>query len=379
MLSERILPGSTVGIIGGRHISKMLVMSAKKYGLTVGILDPIKECPAAQVADWHILADYNDESALLELAQKSDVLIYETRNIDVTGIDFLKEVVSIPQGTFGLGVTQDRLIEREFLDNHSINILPYETAVLISDIKEAAQIVGYPCVVKGTRRYGGEEGIVVIENEEEVDLAVPLIQQGACIVEAYLPLKKEFFLSIGINQDGEYTLFPIVENVHNKSKKFKKIKAPIEFQDLDEATINQIHLITRVIATELNVSGVVGVEFFMTESGNLFVNEISSIAHESSSYSLDACDFSEYDIHIRGICNWPLPNVNQLLPAVTFNITDDNYDLILFLLGKKRQWHYHFYQYPKEVDVPVRGHVTILSKNIEETLQEIKHAGLLEE
>ncbi|MEG0285362.1 MULTISPECIES: 5-(carboxyamino)imidazole ribonucleotide synthase [Vagococcus] len=375
-MSEIILPGSTIGIIGGRHISKMLVMSAKKYGLTVGILDPLKNSPAAQVADWHIEAEYNDEHALLELAQKSDVLIYETRNLDTQAIDFLKDIVLIPQGTFGLGVTQDRLIERAFLDNHSINILPYETAVVISDIKEAAQIVGYPCVVKSTRRYGEEESIVVIQSEDEVDLAVPLIQQGACIVESYVSLKKELFLSIGINGNGEYSLFPIVETIHNKQGELKKIKAPIDIQELDDSTQNQIKLIARVIASELNVSGVVGVEFFINESGNLFVNEISSIAHESSSYSLDACDFSEYDIHIRGICNWPLPKIEQLRPAITFNITEDNYDTILFLLNKKRQWHFHFYQYPKEVGA-VKGHVTILSSNIEETIQEIKHAGLL--
>ncbi|MGF2055219.1 ATP-grasp domain-containing protein [Vagococcus fluvialis] len=372
-----ILPGSTVGIIGGRHISKMLVMSAKKYGLTVGILDPLEKCPASQVADWHIIGEYNDEGALLELAKRSDVLIYETRNIDINAIEFLKEIVSIPQGTFGLAITQDRLIEREFLDNNSINILPYETAVLISDIKEAAQIVGYPCVVKSVRRFGEEEGVVIIESEADVNLAVPLIQQGACMVEAYVPIKKELFLTIGINQEDEYTLFPIVETIHNSQGELRKIKAPIEFQDLDESTINQIELIARVVASELNVSGVVGIEFLINESGNLFVNEISSIAHESSSYSLDACDFSEYDIHIRGICNWPLPKINQLVPAVTFNITAENYDLVLFLLGKKRQWHYHFYQYPKEVEGIVKGHVTVLSRNIEETIQEIKHAGLL--
>lgn len=376
MLSEIILPGSRIGIIGGRHISKMLVMSAKKYGLTVGVLDPLKNCPAAQVADWHIQADYNDEGALIELAKNSDVLIYETRNIDTHAIDFLKELVLVPQGSFGLGVTQDRLIERAFLDNHSINILPYETAVVISDIKEAAQIVGYPCVVKSTRRYGEEEGVVIVRSEEEVDLAVPLIQQGACIVESYISLKKELFLSIGINAAGEYSLFPIVESIHNQQGELKKIKAPIDIQDLDDSTKNQINLIARVIASELNVSGVVGVEFFINEAGNLFVNEISSLAHESSSYSLDACDFSEYDIHIRGICNWPLPRINQLKPAITFNITEANYDSILFLLNKKRQWHYHFYQYPEEVG-GIKGHVTVLSSNIEESIQEIKHAGLL--
>ncbi|MEG2707657.1 MAG: ATP-grasp domain-containing protein [Vagococcus sp.] len=378
-MSEIILPGSTIGIIGGRHISKMLTMSAKKYGFTVGVLDSMMDCPASQVADWHIQGDYNDERSLLELAKKSDVLMYEARNIDINAIKFLQEIVPVPQGTFGLAITQDRLIEREFLDNHSINILPYETAVLISDIKVAAQIVGYPCVVKSTRRYGEEESIVIIDSEKDVDLAVPLIQQGACLVEAYIPLKKELFLSIGINQNGEYTLFPIVESTHTKQGELKKIKASIDIQDLDDSTINQIELIARVIASELHVSGIVGVEFLINESGNLFVNEISSIAHEAATYSLDACDFSEYDIHIRGVCNWPLPKVTQFIPAVTFNVTEKNEDVALFLLSKKKQWHYHFYQYPKAEQTLIKGHVTVLSRNIEETIQEIKHAGLLED
>lgn len=373
-----ILPGSTIGIIGGRHISKMLVMSAKKLGFKVGILDPMESCPASQVADWHILADYNDGSALLDLAKKSDVITYETENIDVRALEFLKDYVLLPQGTFGLTVTQDRLIEREFLDSLSINIAPYETAVVISDIKEAAGIVGYPCLVKSTRRYQEEELIVKINSENEVDLAVPLIQQGACMVEAVVPLKKELFVTIAVNQNGEYTLFPVVETFHYSNGQLKKVKAPIEIIDLDETVSNQMELIAKVIASELGVSGIVGIEFFLTEEDNLYVNEVSSRPHESSSYTLDACDFSEYDAHVRGVINWPLPKVEQFKPAVTFNITKENRKLVESLIGSKKQWHYHFYQYPEDARVFKVGHVTVLSKNLEETIQDIKNTGLID-
>lgn len=373
-----ILPGSTIGIIGGRHISKMLVMSAKKLGFKVGILDPMESCPASQVADWHILADYNDGSALLDLAKKSDVITYETENIDVRALEFLKDYVLLPQGTFGLTVMQDRLIEREFLDSLSINIAPYETAVVISDIKEAAGIVGYPCLVKSTRRYQEEELIVKINSENEVDLAVPLIQQGACMVEAVVPLKKELFVTIAVNQNGEYTLFPVVETFHYSNGQLKKVKAPIEIIDLDETVSNQMELIAKVIASELGVSGIVGIEFFLTEEDNLYVNEVSSRPHESSSYTLDACDFSEYDAHVRGVINWPLPKVEQFKPAVTFNITKENRKLVESLIGSKKQWHYHFYQYPEDARVFKVGHVTVLSKNLEETIQDIKNTGLID-
>ncbi|MEG0550239.1 MAG: ATP-grasp domain-containing protein [Vagococcus sp.] len=373
-----ILPGSTIGIIGGRHISKMLVMSAKKIGFKVGILDPMENCPASQIVDWHILADYNNESALIDFAKRCDVITYETENIDVNALDFLKEYVLLPQGTFGLSVTQDRLIEREFLDNHSINIAPYATAVVISDIKEAANTVGYPCLVKSTRRYQEEEFIVKINSEEDVNLAVPLIQQGVCMVEAVVPLRKELFVTIAINQNGEYTLFPVVETFHYNNGQLKKVKAPMEMLDLDQAIINQMELIAKVIASELSVSGVVGIEFFLTEEDNLYVNEISSRPHESSTYTLDACDFSEYDAHIRGLLNWPLPKIEQFKPAVTFNITKENQKLVESLIGSKKQWHYHFYQYPENAAVFKVGHVTVLSKNLEETIQDIKNTGLID-
>ncbi|HCM90698.1 MAG TPA: ATP-grasp domain-containing protein [Vagococcus sp.] len=356
----------------------MLVMSAKKYGYKVGILDPLEESPASQVADWHIVANYNEENALLELAKKSDILTFETENIDTRALDFLEKYVKIPQGTLGLSVTQDRLLEREFLDNHSINIAPYETAVVISDIKDAANSVGYPCIVKSTRRYGEEEYIVKINNASEVDLAVPLIQQGVCMVEAFVELKKELFMTIAVNSDGEYTLFPIVESYHYSDGLLKKVKAPIEIDGLDQQLVNQIELISKVIASELNICGIVGIEFFITKDNNLYVNEISTRPHESSTYTIDACDFSEYDAHIRGICNWALPKIKQFMPAVTINITKENYALVNNLLTQKRKWHYHFYQYPKNSDRFKLGHITVLSDNLEETIQEIKHVGLID-
>ena len=369
-----ILPGSKIGIIGGNHISKMLVMSAKKMGMKVGILDPSETSPAGEVADWQMIASYNDESALINFSNQCDLLIYGTKNIDVRAIDYLIKDYQIPQGVLGLTVTQDRLIEREFLDNHSINIVPFETAVLISDIKIAAQTVGYPCVVKSTSRYDGENEVVIISSEKEVDLAVPLIQQGACLVESYVSIEKELFLSIGVNESGEFSLFPLVEKIRNENGELSYIKAPNQLVDLDESTVNQIELIAQVVASELGVCGIVGIEFFLTETGNLVVNEVTSLPSDYAKYSLDACDFSEYDIQIRSSCNWPLPKIHQLLPGVTMDINNENYEDVLSLMENKRQWLYHFYG----ETVTKKGHITVLSTNLEEAIQEIRYAGLLD-
>ncbi|MGO3732127.1 MAG: 5-(carboxyamino)imidazole ribonucleotide synthase [Vagococcus sp.] len=372
-----IVPGQTIGIIGGQHVSRLLVLSAKKMGYKVGILDPMTNCPAGQVADWQIVADYNDEAGLLKLSKRSHVITYEFENIDVNALEYLEKLVYIPQGTFGLSITQDRLLERQFLDNHMINIVPYETAVLISDIKEATTNIGYPCVLKSIRRYSEDDLIVKIESEGDIDKAVPLIQQGPCIVEAYVSLQKELFVTIGINRNGEYTIFPIVETIHYKDGRLKKVRAPIDIVGLDDLLENQIHLIAKVIASELNVSGVVGIEFFLTEDGNLYVNEISARPHESGTYSMDACNFSEYDVHVRGICNWSMPKVEQFIPAIMFNITSDNYLDVLKNIPKKRNWHYYFYDYPSDTHTLKLGHITVLSDNIEETIQDVINSKLI--
>lgn len=375
-MSKIVLPGQTIGIIGGGHMSRMLVLSAKQMGFKVGILDPSADCAASYVADWQIIASINDAQALVELSDRSDVLTYEYENVNIKAMEFLEEHVYMPQGIFGLSVTQDRLLEREFLNSLRINIAPYTTATLVSDIREAAQFVGYPCLVKSNIRNGQADKVVQLNGPDDVDQSVPLIQQGVCVVEAYVPLKKELFVAVGLNRNGDYSLFPIVETYHDATGALRKVKAPIIINDLPDVIVNQIHIVAKAIASELNASGIVGIEFFLTEDNNLYVNEVSTRPHEIGLYTMDACNFSEYDVHVRGICNWPIPKIKQHEPAISFNVTLDNEKRVLELLSSKRDWHYHHYESLAKRD-EVRGHVTILSENIDEKIQELKHIKLI--
>ncbi|AQP54338.1 hypothetical protein CBF34_03180 [Vagococcus penaei] len=377
ILSKIILPGSTIGIIGGKHLSRMMAIAAKQMGLKVVIIDPDDNCPASSIVDKQILSDINDELGLIQLADSCDVITYEYESVNSVALDYLEKVAYVPQGTMGLSVTQDRILEREFLNNHLINIAPYETVIVVSDVREAIQKLGYPCMVKRARRNPYEEEVVLIQSSQDVDKVVPLIQKGACIVEPVLSIKKELFISIGINRNGEYTLFPIVETVPDVNHDLSDVVAFFEAEELTEDLKNQIYLIAKVVASELNVSGVVGIELFLTEENNLYVNEISARPHDYSLYTINGCNFSEYDVHIRGLCNWKLPTIWHYLPSVTFMITNQNVDLVSGLINQKPNWHFHFYERLRREGEKRYGHVTVVTDDLEATQEELRNLKIL--
>lgn len=371
-LSKLILPGQTIGIIGGGQLGRMMAFSAKEMGFFVGILDPTPDCPAAQVADWHIIADYNDELSLLNMSKRCDVITYEFENVDVDGIKYIEKMTHIPQGTIGLSVTQDRLSERSFLESNNINIAPYETVVVVSDIRDSVSNIGFPCVVKTTRGGYDGKGQVVLYSEEDIDKSVPLIQHGPCILEAFIPFVKELSVMIAANQNGDYTIFPIVENIH-KNSILQKTIAPVA---LGQDIVDQIHLTAKIIASGLQLSGVMGIEMFLTEEGTIYVNELAPRPHNSAHYSIEACNFSQFDAHIRGICNWPLPEITLLSPAVMLNILGEQVVDVFAQIPEKKNWHFHLYGKKELKEGRKVGHVTILTENLEETLQEIAETNI---
>lgn len=142
-LSNLIVPGKTIGIIGGGQLGRMMTLSAKEMGYRVGVLDPEANCPTAQVADWQIIAKYNDAEALMELALKCDVITYEFENVDVDALSKIESIVKVPQGSDLLSITQDRLLEKAYLEENNINIAPYATIIDLEDIRLAIDSIDF--------------------------------------------------------------------------------------------------------------------------------------------------------------------------------------------------------------------------------------------
>ncbi|MFT9455804.1 MAG: 5-(carboxyamino)imidazole ribonucleotide synthase [Liquorilactobacillus hordei] len=367
-LSKMIAQGQTIGIIGGGQLGQMLAFSAKSAGFRVLILDPNPDCSAGQVSDDQIVAEYENISAIEELAARSDVLTYEFENVDLEALEDVTKVVSVPQGTKLLAITKDRLNEKNFLADNELKVTPFAAINSLTDLKTEIKKFGYPAVLKTCQ--GGYDGKaqLVLRDATDIANAPELIKQGQCILEDWVAFSKEISVMVARNVDGEVSFFPVSENIHRNQILHESI-VPARISD---ALQEKAQAMAEKIAIKINLCGILGVEMFVGEDGELYVNELAPRPHNSGHYSIEACNFSQFNMHNRAICNWPMPKIELLKPVVMVNILGQHVDGAAKLVAEKPQWNFHDYGKGNVRNDRKMGHITILTDNIEETLSEIK-------
>lgn len=371
-LSELIEQGKTIGIIGGGQLGQMLTFAAKQAGMRVVILDPDPDCSAAQAADSSIVAEYSDKKAIEELARRSDVLTYEFENVDLEALEDVSDKVLIPQGTELLRITKDRLREKTFLKEHGLQVAPFAAVSCKEDLVSAIEEIGYPSVLKTCE--GGYDGKsqLVLHTREDLKNADELLEQGRCILEGWVEFSMECSVMVARNMDGAISVFPVSENIHRNQILHESI-VPARMSGELQSNAKKM---AEKIADSLNLCGILGVEMFVGSDGRLYVNELAPRPHNSGHYSIEACNFSQFAVHNRAICNWPMPKIDLLSPVVMINILGQHVDGCRKLVLKKPQWHFHDYG-KGEIRIDRKmGHVTILTDDIEKTLAEVEDTSV---
>lgn len=371
-LSELIEQGKTIGIIGGGQLGQMLTFAAKQAGMRVVILDPDPDCSAAQAADSSIVAEYSDKKAIEELARRSDVLTYEFENVDLEALEDVSDKVLIPQGTELLRITKDRLREKTFLKEHGLQVAPFVAVSCKEDLVSAIEEIGYPSVLKACE--GGYDGKsqLVLHTREDLKNADELLEQGRCILEGWVEFSMECSVMVARNMDGAISVFPVSENIHRNQILHESI-VPARMSGELQSNAKKM---AEKIADSLNLCGILGVEMFVGTDGRLYVNELAPRPHNSGHYSIEACNFSQFAVHNRAICNWPMPKIDLLSPVVMVNILGQHVDGCRKLVLKKPQWHFHDYG-KGEIRIDRKmGHVTILTDDIEKTLAEVEDTSV---
>ena len=371
-LSELIEQGKTIGIIGGGQLGQMLTFAAKQAGMRVVILDPNPDCSAAQAADSSIVAEYSDKKAIEELARRSDVLTYEFENVDLEALEDVSDKVLIPQGTELLRITKDRLREKTFLKEHGLQVAPFAAVSCKEDLVSAIEEIGYPSVLKTCE--GGYDGKsqLVLHTREDLKNADELLEQGRCILEGWVEFSMECSVMVARNMDGAISVFPVSENIHRNQILHESI-VPARMSEELQSNAKKM---AEKIADSLNLCGILGVEMFVGADGRVYVNELAPRPHNSGHYSIEACNFSQFAVHNRAICNWPMPKIDLLSPVVMVNILGQHVDGCRKLVLKKPQWHFHDYG-KGEIRIDRKmGHVTILTDDIEKTLAEVEDTSV---
>ncbi|MFC6206034.1 5-(carboxyamino)imidazole ribonucleotide synthase [Levilactobacillus tongjiangensis] len=358
-----ILPPATIGIVGGGQLGQMLALQAKAMGYHVGVLDPTPAAPAGQVADFQIVAEYQNDEALMELAQRSDVLTYEFENVDEHALQAAQAHTQLPQGTALLHITGNRLREKQFLREHGVPVTPFAAVANGAELTIALQKIGTPAILKTAA--GGYDGHGQVNLDSVVvPVEVSELLQVPCILEARQAFKLEVAMMVARQANGRVVTFPLVENRHHRHILHTTI-APAAVS----ATVHrQAQQIATTIAQALTLRGVLGIEFFVLEDGSLLVNELAPRPHNSGHYSIEACNVSQFEAHIRSICGLPIPDITLVQPAVMRNLLGADLTTARQALLTEPTWHFH--DYGKAEIKPQRkmGHVTVLGSDVNQLL-----------
>lgn len=358
------LPGETIGIIGGGQLGQMMTASAKEKGFKVIILDPTSNCPAAQVADEQIVAEYDDLSALLELAKKCDVLTYEFENVDAETINEVKKYTDVPQGTKALIVTQNRIREKGFLVDNHFPVVEHSIVSSPADFDMAIKKIDYPAILKTVEGGYDGKGQILLEDEHFDSQEVSqLIKSGICILEKKISLFKEVSVVISANLAGEHSVFPVIENEHRENI-LHLSNCPAQIK---EETKQECYEVAKKIANELHLVGTMCIEFFISAEHQVFVNEIAPRPHNSGHLTIEACNVSQFATHILGVCGWPMPKVKLFEPAVMVNLLGQHLMPAKQDIIKHVDWYFHDYGKTDSKHNRKMGHITILTDDIQKT------------
>lgn len=352
----------------------MMALAAKAKGFRIAVLDPTEDSPCGQVADVKIVAGYDDLEAIKRLAEVSDVITYEFENIDAAALNWLCENAYVPQGKKLLEITQNRVTEKAAIVAAGVEVAPYKVIESMEDLYKSVEIIGYPTVLKtATGGYDGK-GQLVIRAEEDIAIGQKLVESGVCVLEKWIPFEKEISVIVVRNSLGETAVFPVGENIHKDNILHETI-VPARI-DVD-AKNSAISLATQ-LAESLNLVGTLAVEMFLTEEGQIYINELAPRPHNSGHYSIEACETSQFEQHIRAVCNWPLGSTELLKPVVMVNILGEHQEEVLKNIPNYPNWKIHLYGKKEAKTKRKMGHVTVLHHSVEEAISEIDNSGIWE-
>lgn len=304
-----ILPGATIGILGGGQLGRMLASAAHQLGFDTVILCPETDAPAARVAKAHIQADYTDRAALNRLAEVSDVITLEFENIPVEAAEFLaKTATPLHPGARSLAMSQDRSEEKAFLGRIGIETAPYHIVRSEGEIHSALTALGGIGLLKTCRDGYDGKGQVWIRSLDDVSSGFAAVGEVPCVLEGPIDFDCEISVIVARSSSGETTTWAPPRNHHEDGiLSTSTVPSGLEKSVEQAARDKAMHLIN-----ELGHVGVLALEFFVMADGKLIANEFAPRVHNSGHWTPEGCQTGQFEQHIRAICGWPLGDTRRL-------------------------------------------------------------------
>ncbi|NOU99553.1 5-(carboxyamino)imidazole ribonucleotide synthase [Paenibacillus planticolens] len=380
-----IKPGGTIGVLGGGQLGRMLALAGRNMGYRFVTLDPTEDAPCGQVADEQIQANFDDVEAARKLAVLSDVITYEFENVDAHVTSILMNESYVPQGSELLYTTQHRLREKRAIEAAGVPVAPYAEVKSAAELKEAIARFGTPCVLKtATGGYDGK-GQWVIRSIDEAEEAYETLSRARTelVLEQFIHFDKELSVIAARSPRGEVKAFPAAENIHVHNILHQSIVPARIPEDVQQEAEK---LATR-IAEGLGVIGLIAVELFLTKDGQLYVNELAPRPHNSGHYTMEACRTSQFEQHVRAICNLPLGSTELLTPVVMVNLLGEHIEPLNGLIDQPGfledtdlgvSAKVHLYGKKEAKEKRKMGHINLLASDVQHALTWIERTRIWE-
>jgi len=370
-LTNEPIMGKILGIIGGGQLGMMLTESAKKMPEHISkiiVLDPTENCPAAQVGAEQIVADFKDEKAIQELAEKSDIITYE---IESGNSDVLKSVESkaeINPSPETLKMIQDKFLQKTFLSENKIHIPEFIKISSIDDLQQGLNKFGYPALLKARRDAYDGRGNFKVDSPEDIQKAFDYFKGQNVMLEKFVPFKMEVSVIAARNTKGQIKTYPLVENIHEHNilrETIAPARVSKEISDKSEE-------IAKHVMTVLKGAGVFGIEMFVTTDDQILINEIAPRVHNSGHHTLQSSETSQFEQHLRAILGLELGSVKLVHPTIMYNILGSKDFQGEYRPLEISEKNVFLKMYGKEISKPLRklGHLNLVA-NQEESIENL--------
>ena len=370
-----ILPGATIGILGGGQLGRMTAIAARSMGYRVQVMDPDPSCPARFVVDACFEGAWDDAKAAANLARGCDVVTLEIEQLSLDVLRAAGRFAPVRPGEALLAMIQDRIAQKEWLTAHQFPVGPFRSVRSLENMRAALDAFGRDCFVKSAR--GGYDGRsqlrITPRTGENAELAWRSLGQRPAIAEQAIALDREISVMVARTPSGALKSFPSATNHHeNQILAWSVIPSSIPASMEAEA-----QRLARSLAEKLNLEGILAVEMFVTKDGKLLINELAPRPHNSYHASERACVTSQFEQHVRAVCDLPLGNTDVLRPAAIVNLLGDvwadgepRFDHALEVDGVRL----HFYE--KHTPRPGRkmGHLSAVGDTPDEAVQRVLEA-----
>jgi 5-(carboxyamino)imidazole ribonucleotide synthase len=312
-----LLPGATLGILGGGQLGRMFAMAAKRMGYRVAVLEPAPDSPCGQVADEVIQADYTDEAALRRLAGLSDAITYEFENVDARAVELLESLGKpVHPSSAALRITQDRILEKTFARENGIPVTPFASVRSAEEARAVFQGNTFPGFLKTARGGYDGKGQTRVQSGEEAAKAWTEYKGHDLILEKHVPFEKEISVVACRGRDGSFAAYPPAENRHVRNILDVSFSPAAVSPESARAAVD----IARRVGDGLSIVGTFCVELFVLPDGAIWMNEIAPRPHNSGHATIDAGLCSQFEQQVRALCGLPLGSTRALRPSAMVNL-----------------------------------------------------------